>query len=531
VLGYQPHALLAAIEELSKAVMLTSPSEEMDAPNGRLQPRHDFLSSAAIGRLAPLSLAFIHRRSADVLESEIAEDSMLTTLLWACATHRHHAGDRQRAFSLTMSCAEHLLAVGLAHEASVAFQRSLEYCVSDGQRLRLLTTLAVAFELEGEWERCRQTLSRCIQIFMQQDPTNTSHNEYELRLLDARFRSALDFATLLEETIPCVASKDASPAHRVKAAVLAIKMAVDFGESDRANWLYHEVSSVLGDPSVCDYDRLELEMIQRTDRGDGMVPLDDLYRFTQAARQSEGEIGYARALLTAAAACRRAARYEEGLAFISLADNHAKSNKLHAKYIEVSLAAALLHTSAGNFAAAKQALEEARKYPMPTDNNRLRTLIYSQAARLALEDEDLTLATKEFESLDTPASTSSLNRRGYQLSLEVRIRVGQGWPSDTLAPIVAELEKHHLQMRGAGDHDFESHATYVGLCAVGERQRAVDLITAYVEEHRRCKWPLARAIVDILSTKGSNLVGSDTLNDQSTRFSNRAAELTAPKLT
>jgi hypothetical protein len=151
--------LLAAIEELSEAAMLNSPGEETDSPSMELQPRHDFLSFAAIGRLAPLSLAFIHRRAADVLEADIAHEAMPTTLLWACASHRHNAGDRERALSLTMSCGEHLLEVGLAHEASTAFQRSMEYCLTDVQRLCALPRLALAFELDGEWEKCRQALS------------------------------------------------------------------------------------------------------------------------------------------------------------------------------------------------------------------------------------------------------------------------------------------------------------------------------------------------------------------------------------
>jgi hypothetical protein len=433
---------------------------------------------------------------------------MPTTVLWACANHRHHAGDRERALSLTMSCAEHLLEVGLALEASIAFQRSLEYCVSDAQRLRLLPRLALAFELAGEWETCRQTLSKCNQIFTQQDPSNSKHNEHELRFLDARFRSALDFANLLEETILCVASKDASPAHRARAAVLALKMVVDFDQSDREDWLYREVASILRDPSVCDYDRLELEMIQRTDRGDGMVPISDLHRFTQAARQSEGEIGYSRALLTAAAACRRSARYEEGLGFVALADNHAKSNKLYARHIEVSFAAVLLHTSAGNFAAASDALEEARKYQQPMDNNLVRNVFHYHAARLALEYGDLSVAAREFAAIESPALNVSVNRKGYHLALEVRLRVQQRWSAETLAPIVAQLVKHHLQMRGRSvAQDFESHATYVGLCAIGEPQRATSLLSAYVDKHRRSKWPLSKAIVDVLTAKQHELDG------------------------
>ena len=232
VLGYHPHMLLAAIEELSKAAMLSSPSEEMDSPNGQLQPRHDFLSFAAIGRLAPLSLAFIHRRSADVLEGEIGAEAMPTTLLWACAHHRHHAGDRERALSLTMSCGEHLLEVGLAHEASMAFQRSLEFSVNDAQRLRLLPRLALALELDGEWDGSKQALSTAMNFAAKQDPTAGLHNDYELLLLEARRSTGHDYTALLEETMLCVEQKTASPAHRIGAAILATKIATDFGRID-----------------------------------------------------------------------------------------------------------------------------------------------------------------------------------------------------------------------------------------------------------------------------------------------------------
>ena len=500
VLGYQPHMLLAAIEELSKSAMLASPNEDVESASGRLQPRHDFLSSAATSRLAPLSLNFIHRRAADVLETEIAHDKMPTTLLWACANHRHQAGDRERALSLTTSCAEHLLEMGLAHEASVAFQRSLEYSVTDAQKLCLLPRLALAFELDGEWDNSRQALSKSIHVYAQQNPSESRHNEYELRLLDARFRSALDFATLLEEIVPCVTSKEASPAHRVRAAILAMKISVDFGELARADWLYHEVSPIIADPGVSEYDRLELGMIYRTDRGDGIVPLDDLHRFAEAARRSGGEIGYSRALLTAAVACRQSARYKEGLSFVSLADVHAKSNRLHGRHIEVALAGVLLHIAAGNFAAAHKTLRAAKMCPISTDNNRLRNEIHCHAARLALEDGDLSSAASELESIGAPAATFSLNRIGYCLALDVRIRSQQGALAHAIEPIVTRLEANHLRMRGSGAQDFESHALYVGLCAIGRPRRGAELMSAYINEHRRCKWPLSSSIVNILGT-------------------------------
>ena len=157
VLEYAPHQLLSAVGELSNAAMLAMPTEGKDIIPGRIQPRHDFLASAAISRLPAASLAFIHRRSADVLEKEIARATMPTTLLWACASHCHQAGDRKRALSLGLSCAQHLLDLGLADDACRRYDDALAYCTTDDDRLAVLAPLSTALQLNGKWERTKRT--------------------------------------------------------------------------------------------------------------------------------------------------------------------------------------------------------------------------------------------------------------------------------------------------------------------------------------------------------------------------------------
>jgi len=500
VLEYHPHQLLSAVEELSKAAMLGVQGERPNVAVGQIQPRHDFLSSAAIGLLAPVSLAFIHRRSADVLEKEIAQQTMPTTLLWACASHRHHAGDRERALSLSISCAEHLLELGLARDACTAFQRSLDYCVTDSERLKLLPRLARALELDGEWRRSMEILRTCIRLIVKDDPSKSQHNEYELLLADAKHRSALDFVTLLDETMPCVESDQASSGHRVGAAVLAMKLAVDFGRSECLDAIYEQVRPLLHDSDVSERSRLEVQMIYRTMRGDGLVPIQDLWRFADAARLSEGEFGYSRALLTAATACRLSARYSEGLEFLSRAFDHAISNRLNSRRPAIALSSAALHIAAGAFDKAREALRGIEKYPILSDNIRDRNEIHYLDARIALEQGDLAGAATAFGSIDTVSPTYSVTRKGYYLALEVQIRLKQDVGADVIARLVAELEATHLQMRGMGSQDFESYSLYLGLCALGERDRAGQLLSEYVER-RHVKWPLPQTMLRALKSE------------------------------
>jgi DNA-binding SARP family transcriptional activator len=232
-LGFRPHQTLSAIEELSKAAMLGGADVLSEEP-GRIQPRHDFLSAAALIPLSTVSLAYLHRRAADVLEEEIANTAVSTTLLWACATHRNRAGDRRRALSLGVACGQHLLELGLVAEACTRFEDSLAYCTSKEDRLTLLPPYSTALQVNGEWERSKQILQACVTL--SSPSTNVrSHSHFELLLFQARHRSSLDFDALLADIMPCVGSDEASPAHRVGAAVILSKLPRMLGRP--ASWM------------------------------------------------------------------------------------------------------------------------------------------------------------------------------------------------------------------------------------------------------------------------------------------------------
>jgi DNA-binding SARP family transcriptional activator/tetratricopeptide (TPR) repeat protein len=501
VLGYQPHMLLAAIEELSNAAMLSSPNQESDSANSQLQPRHDFLSSTAIRRLAPLSLAFLHRRAADVLEPEIAQEIMPTTLLWACASHRHNAGDRERALFLTMSCAEHLLEVGLAHDAALAFQRSMEYCVADAQRLKLLPRLAVAQELDSDWDKSNQTLAAAVKLAAKENPTSGQHNTYELLLLEARRRRGYDFTDLLYETMRCVEQKTASAAHRIGAAITATKVATDFGRTDYIDAVYDQVLPLFNSPGVSEQAQLELQIIYRTLRGKEAVQLEDLQRFADLVRTSEGELAYSHALQTSATVCRHSARYREGLEFLSAASDHATVNRLHARLPELSLAFARLHIAAGEFKKAGEALPEASKQANE-GNAALNDELHFMEARLAVETGDITRAVAALKCVVEPISAFSVSRRGYYYALEIHIRLAQRADVGDVSSLVAELERAHCQVRALGQQDFEAYALFLGLRYIGQLERATERLREY-SENRRARWPLPQAIRDALRSSRS----------------------------
>ena len=503
VLDCPPHQLLSAVGELSKAAMLSMPSDGNDLTPSQIQPRHDFLASAAISRLPAVSLAFIHRRSADALEKEIAQATMPTTLLWACANHRHHAGDRQKALSLSMACAEHLLDLGLAGGAAAAFEKSLDYCATDEQRLKVLPRVAFAHQLNGEWVKSKEVLRSCIRLAGKVDPLSNGHNDFELHLFAARHQSALDFSSLLADIIPCVESADASAAHRVYAAALALKIATDVGPAEALDSIYAHVKPFLNSKDVSETARLEVEMIYRTTRGHEVMPIQELQRFAESARTTGGELAYSNALLTASAACRISARYEEGLAFVAQAFEQALAHKREARRSRMLVAELRLHVAAGAFARAESTLQSLMGCSIPPDDDFAQSEVQSYRARIALEKGNIAEASAAFAEVRIIPRTYSPRRRANSLALRLRIRLKEDATKGEIRSLVSELETEHLRVRGLGGHDFEAHALYLGLCSIGDSYKGVELLREYVSNHRRSNWPLPGHIHQILQDEAT----------------------------
>jgi DNA-binding SARP family transcriptional activator len=493
VLEYPPHMLLNAVEELSKAAMLSMPGEGFDTGGGFLQPKHDFLSSAAMARLSPVSLAFLHRRVADVLEREIVQEAMATTLLWACASHRHHAGDRERALFLSLSCAEHLLDMGLARDSCVAFQKSLDYCITDEQRLQVLPRLAVAFQMDGKWDRSKDVLRTCVRLSAKVQPTSDPHNDFELLLLEAEYQSSFEYSTLLHQIVPCVECQEATPRHRVRAAIMALKIATDTGPADAVDSLYHHVAPLLENKDVPKRSRLELEIVYRTLRGNDVLPVAVLREFADSADKADG-LGYFNALLTAASACRISGRYNEGMEFVSEATEYVISHKLTSRLPQALIAAVRLHCAVEAFDKADSVLRDVLQQDIASDDPHRRSEPSFLEARIAIERGDLSRAINAFGKLERVPRTYSASRRAYYFALGVHIQLMERATHDEIEPLVTALEEAHSFIQGIGTKDFESYALFLGLSAIGQGTRGAEVLREYVRKHRRSRWPLSQNI-------------------------------------
>jgi AAA ATPase-like protein len=497
VLGYPPHELLFAIEEASKSAMLSFPSDAKDTVGGRLQPRHDYLASAATSRLTAPGISFLHSRCADTLEQAISQSPNPAALLWACADHTHRAGDRKRALALRLSCARHLEGVGLIADACRRYEDSLASCTSDEDRLSVLSPLALAHQLNGQWELSKQVLDMCVQMSAK-NANGDRHSEFEVALFQARAWSTLNFVTLLDDMMPCVKSQTASPQHRVGVAIVALKVASDVGPSEVLDTIYCEVQPFLGLDEINSVSKLEVEIIYRTMRGKEPLDLEILRQFAKMTRELQGEIAYSHALMSCASACRIAARDEDCGKYIDIALEHAIDHKLTARIPIINLGRIRAHVAHGDWVSARKVLSSRGKYPIARDDTNALAEWDFFDTRVAFEEGRLpTSESGLLIGAETSSSAFGPGRMGVTFALAIRLRLARGAGSEEIRPLVRELEAVHRITRDIGNQDFEAYALFLGLAALGEEARGYaylrDYVGAYRHSRRRVSADIERA--------------------------------------
>jgi tetratricopeptide (TPR) repeat protein len=281
------------------------------------------------------------------------------------------------------------------------------------------------------------------------------------------------------------------------AAVIAMKVAVDFGRLDLLHAIYHEIEPHFGSDEVSKLHCIEATTIYRTMCDPSTVEIEELNRLVELGHTLGGELGYHRAIRTATNACRLSGRYYEGLEFASRALEHADTNRFYSKRREILMWIIALHMAAGEFRDARRVLTAIITDAFPSDSAQARNEIVLLDARIAIEEGDFQRAATLFQQAQPVSPTYSLARKCYCVALEVQIRVSQKVDSRKLNTLVAELEAYNIALRPSMARDFESYSLFVGLRHLGEEARARASLQEYVNQ-RRDKWPLSARIREAL---------------------------------
>lgn len=306
VLEHRRHELVESVDVLAEHGLL--------AVDGVGVPcRHDLIAQSALDRLAQPSRRLLHRCAAEVLQAEI-ERSQSAALLWECAQQWQSAGEGERALALVKSCGGHLLEVGLPGEAAEIYEKALELCRTDEERLEMLELLAGALKMSGAWGDLCDLLPKTQDLRMEVRCWASQHHDDELLLLEARWRTDHPLPSLLVLADACSTARNAGLLHRLAATALALVFADNLCDRAAATRLY-ERAQVLGQRQHANHaSQLRTGMIFHNSYGDIATAVDCAEELISMMRAAGEPVSLAASLRNATTPYRMAGRLDDAFA-------------------------------------------------------------------------------------------------------------------------------------------------------------------------------------------------------------------------
>jgi hypothetical protein len=310
-------------------------------------------------------------------------------------------------------------------------------------------------------------------------------------LFEASWRTSLNVKEILPEVLVCVECGDASTAHRLEAAILALKLACDI-DGSLMDSVYLTAEPLLAGVKASDLRRLEAEMVYNSTRGDRVKGLSAAASLVDFARKGNDSAAIAKSLINAANSYRINGTFAEAEALLRELIDYSVSHHLVEQASVGMLGIAKLAIAKGDIRLAHQMLAQSKSQPMTIENVRLTSEQYFLEARIALIEGNLDQAVRAYASVQatSPAHSShSVSRHSSNLAMQILLGVAQGATAEILSPLVFELEATHVTLRSMGLQDFETECLCVGLAAIGRERDATRLLHEYLTQHRRERCP------------------------------------------
>jgi DNA-binding SARP family transcriptional activator len=477
VLEYPRHELLEAATLLEECGMV--------AADGPAVPcRHELIARAALELLPDGTRRLLHRCAGEVLEREV-RDARSAALLWACAQQWQAAGEQARALGLVRSCAGHLLEVGLPTEAAEAYERALELCETDAERVEMLGSLAQAQQSCGKWPQLIAALRELAAIRGRSNQRLAPPAEERAMELEARWRVNESLPPLLIEAEQILTDRNSSTNLRWEAAVAALIFADNLCDDTAARRIYEKAMQLQTVSSISERARLRVAAIYHSAYGDLAKSVQAVEEWIAFERRFWTRLTMTRALRNAATPLRLAGQTEQ--AFQALVE----AFELACKYGLASAAAngadilATANLNQGDLENARRWYNEALRWLDTVDELSAGTSIQRVGARIALAEGDHDRARWLFAATRSALPLDSVARRrveGYAIFTAIELAAGSHRLDEAL---LREFEEHYATACRFGGQDFATESLAAALCRLGQPARAQELLAGYLNQTRR----------------------------------------------
>lgn len=510
ILKYRSFEFLDCLNELGQAGLLRT---ELHSGSITAEPgitcTHDFIATTVSNLLSPPALMALHRIVASDLEREI-EEAQFTSLAWDAADHWAGAGDAAHALRLTLKCASHLLAIGFPCEAVLTYRRALSFCRTTPEKVAVLVDLAETLHTVGEWKEVDIAISEVKRIQSQDLSQCSDHCDLELLQFEARWRSSAEWTGLFASIKSCIFSTNASAEHRIRAAVLGLKLATNIGGGEELDLIYESVEPLLEQCKEAGGAALQLEMVYHIDRGDMIRGRSAAVDLVEYERSHGNSISLMWALVNAAQAMRRCGEYGSSMRLLQDAFDISISQQLRTRAGIIAHHAILTALAFDDLSVASKWYNLAIDNPGPHEDQHSRDELSYYGARIALANGNLEDAKKLFHQIVSVGDESLLHQISH-LSLATRLAIVFNENPERVRELVKQLTSLYEIERSRGGQDFEAYSLYLGHTYIGNPVAARNLLNDYVRSYRRELGTLPLEVVTVIRNHAKTGVRADTI--------------------
>jgi DNA-binding SARP family transcriptional activator len=184
-----------------------------------VRPSHALVAETACGLATPTEIQMLHRHVAMTLERHIDQDDS-ATMHWECAEHWLAAGSSERAFKAVRQCARHAVDIGRPDAAATLLSRALTLPLTVAERSQIARYLVAAADAGANSALVLEGVAA-----MRAERRPVEHDDIEFAEFRARTREYRSTRNGEHNLLNCIRDRNATPDHRVAAAIQLLKYA------------------------------------------------------------------------------------------------------------------------------------------------------------------------------------------------------------------------------------------------------------------------------------------------------------------
>ena len=468
----------------------------------RVSSKHALLTDQAIRLCSPGTTRLLHRRIASILEAELLQTHS-ATLLWTCAEHLRLAGESSLAMKLAQSCGNHLLGMGLINDAVSVLEQALTMSTHHEDRIEILRCLSLAYRASRDWKRTAAALSEVSELRSRGPSGATRHDEDELRLIVAQwFADSGDYEgarwpEYVTKLMTCIRSQESSTVHRLEAAQACLVVAENAMAPQEMDQAYDPIKHLLNDDGQPFLVRLWIRAIYGTTRGsleDGICAARELLSYYRG-------IGNVWELIkmqhNASLPLRFDGRFDEAHRNLGEGIKLSEERNLWRSYIDLLDTSGTLYLQQDRYDEAKRSHTAAMdKLPEAAHSMLAVRSLMHLGTQIALAEGDVLRARSVYRPPPEHLADSTRLVRDDAFATEILISAGINEAVE--ANLVDCLLRSHEIAKENGRRDFVTTALFVGLRALGREEEGRLIMTAYLDRHRRERYPLPQFLARLM---------------------------------